>query len=132
MITQLEPQFGREVVRCDECSLVQFPTQSLRCRRCGVGYGETLPAPPTAAQSPATVTVCVNVGPAIRLVRMAREMSQDELGRRVELNQSNIARIESGEKTLYLDRLSDIARALEIEPGVLVQIAQVQQHGCEA
>ena len=38
MATILAPQFGREVLRCNRCDLVQFATPKMFCRRCRHPY----------------------------------------------------------------------------------------------
>ena len=38
MATTLAPQFGREVLRCNHCDLVQFATPKKLCRRCRQPY----------------------------------------------------------------------------------------------
>jgi hypothetical protein len=38
MATILAPQFGREVLRCNHCDLVQFPSSNQLCRRCRQPY----------------------------------------------------------------------------------------------
>ena len=38
MATILAPQFGREVLRCNRCDLVQFATPKMFCRRCRQPY----------------------------------------------------------------------------------------------
>ena len=53
MATILAPQFGREVLRCNHCDLVQFPSSNELCRRCRQPYDRecSLQADPTEASS---------------------------------------------------------------------------------
>lgn len=53
---------------------------------------------------------------AIRLQRSRKGMSQAELGERLKMPQSQIARIEAGERDIRLSTLTEIARALDLEP----------------
>jgi len=53
---------------------------------------------------------------AIRLERNRKGMSQVELAERLKMPQSQIARIETGERDIRLSTLAQIARALGLEP----------------
>lgn len=53
---------------------------------------------------------------AIRLQRNRKGMSQVELGERLRMPQSQIARIEAGDRDVRLSTLTEIARALDLEP----------------
>ena len=53
---------------------------------------------------------------AIREQRRSRGMSQAELGLRVGMPQSQIARIENGRKDLRLSTIMELARILDLEP----------------
>lgn len=61
-----------------------------------------------------------NVAAAVREARNRAGMSQVELAERVPCTQSEISRIESGERSVSLDRLCQIARALGVEPAALL------------
>lgn len=52
----------------------------------------------------------------IRLQRHQRGISQSELGQLVKMPQSHIARIERGLTDVRLSTLTEIARALDLEP----------------
>jgi hypothetical protein len=45
MATTLAPVDSREVVRCDDCHLVQFKTTNNLCRRCRASLDEDEPEP---------------------------------------------------------------------------------------
>jgi transcriptional regulator with XRE-family HTH domain len=53
---------------------------------------------------------------AIRVQRNRRGISQLELGERLKMPQSQIARFEAGERDIRLSTLMEIARALDLEP----------------
>lgn len=65
----------------------------------------------------------------IRLQRRRRGLSQSELGSRLKMPQSQIARIEKGESDVRLSTLAGIARALDLEPMLVPRhlIAPVRQ-----
>lgn len=52
----------------------------------------------------------------IRLQRNRKGISQSELGHRLKMPQSQIARIEAGDRDIRLSTLTEIARALDLEP----------------
>lgn len=52
----------------------------------------------------------------IRLQRNRKGISQAELGERLKMPQSQIARIEAGDRDVRLSTLTEIARALDLEP----------------
>jgi HTH-type transcriptional regulator / antitoxin HipB len=52
----------------------------------------------------------------IRLQRQQRGMSQSQLGQLVKMPQSHIARIERGSTDVRLSTVTEIARALDLEP----------------
>jgi HTH-type transcriptional regulator/antitoxin HipB len=52
----------------------------------------------------------------IRLQRKRRGLSQADLGRRLRMPQSQIARIEKGDSDIRLSTLVEMARALDLEP----------------
>ena len=53
---------------------------------------------------------------AIRTQRQKRGMSQSRLGSIVQMPQSQLARIEAGASDVRLSTLTEIARALDLEP----------------
>ncbi len=52
----------------------------------------------------------------IRLQRLQRGISQSELGQLVKMPQSHLARIERGSTDVRLSTVTEIARALDLEP----------------
>ena len=62
------------------------------------------------------------IGERIRRVREARLCSQKQLSQRSGLSQSQLSRIEAGERAASLYSLSKIADALRVSPGYLMKI----------
>lgn len=60
------------------------------------------------------------VGDRIRQTRMARGMSQERLGQAADLDRKTVSRIETGTGSPLLDHLLRIARALNVEPALLL------------
>ena len=58
----------------------------------------------------------VQVGERIRLLRKNRNLTQHELGEKVQLPQTYIGAIERGEKNISLDTLERITNALHVAP----------------
>lgn len=61
------------------------------------------------------------VGQNIRRLRNDRGWAQDVLGEHAELTQVYLSRVENGRVSCTLDVLAAIARALEVEPIVLLE-----------
>ncbi|MCL1876349.1 MAG: helix-turn-helix domain-containing protein [Synergistaceae bacterium] len=61
------------------------------------------------------------IGERIKKVREARLCSQKQLSRRSGLSQSQLSRIEAGERAASLFSLSRIADALRVSPGYLMK-----------
>lgn len=61
-----------------------------------------------------------SLGAAIREHRLAAGLSQEELAHRAALSRISIIRIEWGERSLTVERLHDIAVALDISPTALL------------
>ncbi len=57
----------------------------------------------------------------IRLLRVRRRLSQQQLAEKVRLSQSYIGRIENGTSNLTLSVLCALATALSVPPGKLLQ-----------
>ena len=55
-------------------------------------------------------------GQRVRSIRMAKNISQEKLALSCNLDRSYMGRIERGEANPTLDRLYEIARALEVQP----------------
>ncbi len=63
------------------------------------------------------------LGEAIRILRVTRRWSQDELAARVRLSKKTIGRIEKGQTSMSTPQMFRIATALGVEVGDLVQRA---------
>ncbi|ETT57168.1 helix-turn-helix transcriptional regulator [Paenibacillus sp. FSL H8-0457] len=59
------------------------------------------------------------VGKKIRLFRKARNLTQEELGEKLQIDQSYLGRIERGEVNITLDTLAKISEALSVSPSQL-------------
>jgi len=70
-----------------------------------------------------------SLGLAIRRQRRALDLTQDELGQRLEprMTRASIANIESGKQRLLVHRLVDIADELEIKLSKLIAAARPKQ-----
>jgi transcriptional regulator with XRE-family HTH domain len=56
-----------------------------------------------------------DIAASVKDARLARSLTQQELGQRVGLPQSHISKIEKGDVDLQLSSLAEIARALDLE-----------------
>ena len=54
--------------------------------------------------------------PTLRLQRLRKHLSQTRLGQLLKISQSHLARIERGGMDVRLSTLTEIARALDLEP----------------
>jgi len=62
------------------------------------------------------------IGERIKKVRESRQCSQKQLSERSGLSQSQLSRIEAGERAASLYSLNKIANALHISPGYLMKL----------
>ena len=84
MATTLAPVDSREVVRCDDCHLVQFKTTNNLCRRCRASLDEDEPEPILTPSMPMvdaedTSRSDVQVAKAIRGLRQRAGLSNQAL-----------------------------------------------------
>ena len=117
MATTLAPVDSREVVRCDQCHLVQFKTTNNLCRRCRTSLDEDEPepifAPSLQIAVPATSSHCeVRVAQAIRSLRLRGGLSQ--LALRMGVPRTYVSKIENDKATPTLSSLNRLATALEV------------------
>ncbi len=61
------------------------------------------------------------IGATIRRLRQERNLSQDELALRAALHRTYMGGVERGERNLGIRNLIAIARALGVEPSILLQ-----------
>jgi len=119
MATTLAPVDSREVVRCDQCHLVQFKTVNNLCRRCRTSLDEDEPEPiltpslPVAAVEPHDRSE-VHVAIAIRSLRLRAGLSQRQLALRMGVPRTYVSKIENEKATPTLSSLARLAAALEV------------------
>ena len=125
MATMMAPVEQREVVRCDNCSLVQFRTVNMMCRRCRksleVEEPEPAPAPISIVPTQPAADGGLQVATAVRDLRHVRNLSQRQLAELCGTTQSSIARLERGGRPPRIDTLLRIADALDCE--LVVELA---------
>jgi transcriptional regulator with XRE-family HTH domain len=119
MATTLAPVDSREVVRCDDCHLVQFRTYNNLCRRCKTSLDEDEPEPILTAVAPlAEVEESgesqVQVAKAIRNLRHRSGLSQRQLAIRMGVPRTYVSKIENEKATPTLSSLARLAAALEV------------------
>ena len=68
-----------------------------------------------------------DIGDRIKKVRQSRLFSQKLLSQRCGLSQSQLSRIEAGERAASLYSLSKIASALNVTPGYLINSIRLTQ-----
>jgi transcriptional regulator with XRE-family HTH domain len=126
MATTLAPVDSREVVRCDDCHLVQFRTANNLCRRCRTSLDEDEPEPILTPQLLPQVqpeqssTSEVQVSQAIRSLRQRAGLSQRQLALRMGVPRTYVSKIENAKATPTLSSLNRLANALEVSvPDVL-------------
>ena len=119
MATTLAPVDSREVVRCDECHLVQFRTSNHLCRRCKT----TLDDIPEPVQVSAPVMMApvqvmpshqLPVAAAIRSLRLRAGLSQRQLALRMSVPRTYVSKIENEKACPTLGSLERLAGALRV------------------
>ena len=119
MATTLAPVDSREVVRCDQCHLVQFRTYNNLCRRCRTSLDEDIPEPiltqPLPVAEPETTNRSeVQVAKVIRGLRLRAGLSQRQLALRMGVPRTYVSKIENEKATPTLSSLARLAAALEV------------------
>lgn len=118
MATTLAPVENREVVRCDQCHLVQFKTVNNLCRRCRTSLDEDEPEPILATPLPVVEPEAdrseVQVARAIRMLRIRSGMSQRQLALRMGVPRTYVSKIENEKATPTLSSLARLAEALDV------------------
>jgi transcriptional regulator with XRE-family HTH domain len=119
MATTLAPVDSREVVRCDQCHLVQFKTVNSLCRRCRTSLDEEEPEPILTqaypAEQPDTSSRSeIQVARAIRMLRLRNNLSQRQLALRMGVPRTYVSKIENEKATPTLSSLSRLAEALTV------------------
>ncbi len=119
MATTLAPVENREVVRCDDCHLVQFKTANNLCRRCRQSLDEDEPEPILTMAVPLAEAdegdrSEIQVAKAIRGLRQRSGLSQRQLAMRMGVPRTYVSKIENEKATPTLSSLERLARALEV------------------
>jgi transcriptional regulator with XRE-family HTH domain len=118
--TTLAPVDSRDVVRCDDCHLVQFRTSNNICRRCKTSLDEIPEVAPVHA--PVTMTHTVETMPcrslpvaaAIRSLRVRAGLSQRQLALRMSVPRTYVSKIENEKACPTLGSLERLAGALRV------------------
>ncbi|MGH9412415.1 MAG: helix-turn-helix domain-containing protein [Terriglobales bacterium] len=124
----------REVLRCPQCQLVQYRTQSSLCRRCHQSV-DAVPEPePVLVQTPrpedlepgietaeATGIPVPDVARAIRLWRQRRGLSQRQLAERMRVPRTYVSKIENDKATPTITSLERMATAMETSVARLLE-----------
>src|SRR5579862_2391217 len=119
MATTLAPVDSREVVRCDDCHLVQFKTVNNLCRRCRASLDEDEPEPILAPSLPQPEVSDssrseVQIAKAIRSLRQRSGLSQRQLALRMGVPRTYVSKIENEKATPTLSSLERLADTLEV------------------
>src|ERR1700744_404202 len=119
MATTLAPVDARDVVRCDDCHLVQFKTTNNLCRRCRASLDEDEPEPILVPAMPMVEAEessrsDVQVAKAIRSLRQRSGLSQRQLAIRMGVPRTYVSKIENEKATPTLSSLARLAAALEV------------------
>ena len=119
MATTLAPVDSRDVVRCDQCHLVQFRTFNNLCRRCKTSLDEDEPEPILTPAMPLVEAEEssrseVQVAKAIRALRHRGGLSQRQLAMRMGVPRTYVSKIENEKATPTLSSLARLANALEV------------------
>lgn len=120
MATTLAPVDSREVVRCDECHLVQFRTSNNACRRCKTPLDAIPEVAAMRAPVPMTQTLetvpshQLPVAAAIRSLRMRAGLSQRQLAMRMSVPRTYVSKIENEKACPTLGSLERLAGALRV------------------
>ncbi len=134
MATTLAPVENREVVRCDQCHLVQFRTVNNMCRKCRTSLDEDEPEPILAQPIPVMEPVSssrseVQVAQAIRSLRQRSGLSQRQLALRMGVPRTYVSKIENEKATPTLSSLARLADALVVSvPDLLNACSPARQN----
>ena len=118
--TTLAPVDSREVVRCDDCLLVQFRTMNNICRRCKIPLDEVpepvVLCPPMAMPRPLETMPSnrLPVASAIRSLRLRAGLSQRQLAQRMSVPRTYVSKIENEKACPTLSSLERLAGALRV------------------
>jgi transcriptional regulator with XRE-family HTH domain len=133
MATTLAPVDSRDVVRCDDCHLVQFRTSNNICRRCKT-FLDAIPevivmrapvaTPGTVEMMPSTQ---LPVAAAIRSLRIRAGLSQRQLALRMSVPRTYVSKIENRKACPTLGSLERLAGALQVRVSDLLTIERTTE-----
>jgi len=123
---------GREVLRCEHCTLVQFRTSNSMCRRCHKPLDvEEIPTATEALRPVEAVASSADAGlrvaAQVKDIRKARHLSQRQLASRMQVPRTYISKIENGKAIPTLGSLERLAAALEVDICQLVRDGRSQR-----
>lgn len=126
MATTLAPVDSREVVRCDQCHLVQFRTVNNLCRRCKTSLDEDEPEPILVEEPPAPAPSSngrshLQIAAAIRMLRQRGGLSQRQLALRMSVPRTYVSKIENEKAVPTLSSLERLAAGLEVSVADLLR-----------
>ncbi|HWR37655.1 MAG TPA: helix-turn-helix transcriptional regulator [Clostridia bacterium] len=118
MATTLAPVDSREVVRCDQCHLVQFRTNNNLCRKCKLSLDEepepVAMQPVIEPQPTSSHSTHLPVALAIRSLRLRAGLSQRQLALRMRVPRTYVSKIENEKACPTLSSLERLANALHV------------------
>ena len=128
----MAPVASREVLRCDRCSLVQFSTSNMLCRRCHKPLEVAEPEPTVSSPVEVVGTHAPGnrqsrVAVRLREIRNVRHLSQRQLAARLEVPRTYISKIENGRAMPTLSSLQRLANALEVPMSEMVHDARYER-----
>lgn len=113
---------AREVLRCMQCSLVQFRTQNNLCRRCWAPLDAPVPEPVAASDAAKDDSDALpNVAEAIRSLRRQQGLSQRELAQRMQVPRTYVSKIENDKATPTIGSLERLAAAMETSVATILR-----------
>jgi transcriptional regulator with XRE-family HTH domain len=119
MATILAPQFGREVLRCNRCDLVQFATPKMFCRRCRQPYDWECAIEAEQTENirnresiPQTDSIRDRIAFNVLNLRQLNGFTQRDVGLRMGVPRTYISKIEGRKVTPNLSSLDRLARVL--------------------
>ena len=126
----LAPQFGREVLRCNHCDLVQFATPKMFCRRCrqaydfecaieGAGQTENIH---DHESNPQADSLRDRIAYNVLNLRQLNGFTQIDVGLRMGVPRTYVSKIEGRKVTPNLSSLDRLARVLGTSVVALVSL----------
>lgn len=135
--TQMSVQYCRDVVRCDDCTLVQFITRSGLCRKCHAPYVSSEPVP-ESAPAPAPIAALPaeqQLGAAeaarqlLRVIRLAHSYNQKQWGDALGVTRQYIHKSESCGVDPTLRIIERICSRLGMQLPAFMAAVDIAAHG---